>query len=955
MAQRLPFGEVSPGAKPLGAFVSPAQIQTAGAARPALLDSPSGVVQLQQGSGGSVQGYNQFQQVATALAPFSKTLLSLTETGIVSYVSGQIESGYYDELKNQSAKAALGMQLQQEQGAINAATTVSQLQKRDPVAAQLLQDSNPWKLIGRRRAAAQLAGQSIDNALSSDLINNQGQLAAMQPGSPALMQRKAQITQEVMSKYGLTGDELEAQFYTVPKLNQAWDKYSEKQQTLYAQTVKQNTIDMGVASMGALLQGYAQNGIPFNGEIIRLGDPRFAQLGGLLMTAELDRTLSMVGGTDRSEAVKALQTQLYGTYGQVPGLRDVLTFVQGGNPGDKSRPTWGASNPLGAVELTNRGNDARLKAYENEQQGIENELDGLWNQAGMPGSMLPTDPAYAGALLEFRNQAAAKGYRDLDGYMGGKMKDRSTFAAEAYAADPIQEDILRDQINDLTITELRSPGAVQALREQVRSIAAGQPTRQLQEAKLKELRGLLDEKVKQAEAFTPGIQKGIDSAVQQDLKAGPVAKLLAKKGEQSAFLAAIQGGQSAAGAAGAADARAGAFASRVEDLYVRAFETKLGEWQAKNPGQPLTPATKNVLLNQAVTEVRKGQEYKDAYKQATGLNPGEVGAKKVGAAEVGTEPSEKVRGVPKSAAGQLSDTAAQRFRVQPVMEGQWLREELVNVGKGKPVSAELYRLANRAKTSTNKFLLEQLRFYPQLDPRGGIRQYLQKEVEKQRQGQQVSSANYQAVIGQAPFNPMAPGSWLMNMLTPPAAAATLPPSYQRFADEKPGRVSTIAGDKGGLAATVSAGEGGWNSVNYGTTGSASQMRLTSMTIKQVEALQSKGKVFAVGAYQFTPGVLARARRDAGLTGNEVMTPDVQTKLFWGLALGGKRERLAAYLRGESNDLTGAHQDLSMEWAGVAGPNGRGYYDGDKAGNRASVGAARVRQALIAARKQLSGR
>ena len=72
-------------------------------------------------------------------------------------------------------------------------------------------------------------------------------------------------------------------------------------------------------------------------------------------------------------------------------------------------------------------------------------------------------------------------------------------------------------------------------------------------------------------------------------------------------------------------------------------------------------------------------------------------------------------------------------------------------------------------------------------------------------------------------------------------------------------------------------------------------------------------------------------------------------------MGGKRPRLAAFLRGESNDITAAHQELAMEWAGVAGPNGRGYYDGDKAGNRASVSATRVRQALIAARKELSGR
>jgi hypothetical protein len=132
------------------------------------------------------------------------------------------------------------------------------------------------------------------------------------------------------------------------------------------------------------------------------------------------------------------------------------------------------------------------------------------------------------------------------------------------------------------------------------------------------------------------------------------------------------------------------------------------------------------------------------------------------------------------------------------------------------------------------------------------------------------------------------------------------------------------------------------------------MNLTGMTISQVEQLQSRGKVFAVGAYQFTPGVLSRARRDAGLTGNERMTPEVQTRLFWGLALGGKRPALAAYLKGENNDLNAAHEDLAAEWAAVQRPNGRGRYDGDSAGNRASISAERVRQALIAARRQRLG-
>jgi hypothetical protein len=121
------------------------------------------------------------------------------------------------------------------------------------------------------------------------------------------------------------------------------------------------------------------------------------------------------------------------------------------------------------------------------------------------------------------------------------------------------------------------------------------------------------------------------------------------------------------------------------------------------------------------------------------------------------------------------------------MNGDWLHSELSRLSNGKPVSADLYRLANRAGTTTNRYLLEQLRFYPQLDPNGEARKYLENKIRQQRQGQTVSGANWQSMtsgsgMGMVPtgYNPLAPGSWLMNMLMPPASAATLPPSYARY-------------------------------------------------------------------------------------------------------------------------------------------------------------------------------
>lgn len=376
MADNLPFGEIRPQARPLGSFIQPVQQQVAQTARFSQLSNPQTITTLQQGNGGSVQGYNQWQQIATALAPFSEQLVKLTQTGVFSYVENQIQKGYYEQLKNQQVKATQTFQMQQEAGAAQAADMTGQLAKRDPQAAQLLQDSNPFRLVGRRRAAAQLAGENVDSILTADFITNRGELAGLQPGSPQLMQRKQQLTQQVMNKYGLSGDEPEAVFYTVPKLNQAWDKYATKQAEAFGRAVDDSATGLSIAAVGAKLQGFAQNGIPFGGEVIKMGDSRFAQLAGNLLTDEIDKSLSMV--SDRGAVVRELQKQLYGTYGQVPGLRDALTYIKGGRPGDAQRPVWGASNPLDALELTNRGNKARLEGYENQQKGLEQQLDGLW-------------------------------------------------------------------------------------------------------------------------------------------------------------------------------------------------------------------------------------------------------------------------------------------------------------------------------------------------------------------------------------------------------------------------------------------------------------------------------------------------------------------------------------------------------------------------------------------------
>ena len=157
----------------------------------------------------------------------------------------------------------------------------------------------------------------------------------------------------------------------------------------------------------------------------------------------------------------------------------------------------------------------------------------------------------------------------------------------------------------------------------------------------------------------------------------------------------------------------------------------------------------------------------------------------------------------------------------------------------------------------------------------------------------------------------------------------------------------------GLLAMIRSGEGGWNSVNRGVAGDSPGGigNITSRTIGSLEQMQERRQVFAVGAYQFTPGVLARARRESGLSPSDQFTPENQNRLAMALITGSKRPALASYITGRSNNIDKAHWDIASEWAALQAPNGRGVYDGDKGGNRASIPASRVRAMLEQARRE----
>ena len=139
---------------------------------------------------------------------------------------------------------------------------------------------------------------------------------------------------------------------------------------------------------------------------------------------------------------------------------------------------------------------------------------------------------------------------------------------------------------------------------------------------------------------------------------------------------------------------------------------------------------------------------------------------------------------------------------------------------------------------------------------------------------------------------------------------------------------------GGAEAT----QGGYDAANRGTAGGQPIKGLSSMTVAQVMQLQSQG-VNAVGRYQIIPGTLKAAMAREGLDPNTTKF-DVATQDRLALNLLKNRKATWDYITGKSSDLAAAQDDMAAEWAVFKQANGRGRYDDDSAGNKASLDSAR---------------
>tara|TARA_B100001093_G_scaffold516190_1_gene594377 strand:- start:1950 stop:4865 length:2916 start_codon:yes stop_codon:yes gene_type:complete len=165
-------------------------------------------------------------------------------------------------------------------------------------------------------------------------------------------------------------------------------------------------------------------------------------------------------------------------------------------------------------------------------------------------------------------------------------------------------------------------------------------------------------------------------------------------------------------------------------------------------------------------------------------------------------------------------------------------------------------------------------------------------------------------------------------------------------------------DYGGFARIIRNGESSnnYNAVNYGKAfGYKSGVvdGLDNTTLGNVIEDLENAKYGAAGAYQFQLEPLKESMTAAGLSPNDKFTVDVQDRLFWARMMNSIRADARAYILGKSDDLDAALLDVAQEFAAAPMANGKGYYDGDEAGNKANIDLVSLKAKLQLARKQLT--
>jgi len=760
---QLPLGQIQPTARPVSSFVQPGLIEPARPAQPQQINLSSDRIGLvQRPASQNIQGFDQGEQLARALAPFSQNLTKLLSYGAQLYASNEYQQGQNEALKAYSLANRQLMVSADEYAAEN-----RDLARQDPVAGLLMDRANPFRTAGRQNQLSKLAAVEMPMIMRREFNQRRADLALLDPADPKVNAVKAAAVAQVNQKFGLSEFTPGFMDYVLPRMNSEWDKITQDQIDDHNKYLDETVPRIAAATIYGRVKKAMADGVPLSQIVAN-------------ETSYLDQEARRFGIPGKGQEMKenAIKRAISMAMDPQTGVIDrearavIGSIVVGPPDSNGYRPTAQQMYGLEILEATDKTDQMNYRARKAQQEEVGQRYADAIAGATLG---LPDGPEKGARLEQIRAQyqgqlplsemlkieqsttnvtedITSRGFADDAG---------AVFLQEADAAygsdwDPAQFDRLFQMELQNVAPERRAQFAAQYAEVRRRK------EQQKQNMPDSLINGAIARQVKaNIEINYPDDVLG--QANQAIRQARNINELMAVNNANAAASAARQNAAFRTAIYRAIDAKRAelnrdlnpAEQQQVIDTTLANFEKNApATWKTLFPGSNGQPS----VVPFATT--RPGPSQPEPPKPPPGRRA--QGAPTFGVAQLDTMPSREQR--LQNWRGEAVLSASETARLIPLALG------------GQSLPAPLTRAAKAAGTSPQQFLLQQADFYP-----NDIRLTPAQRSQLGRSGQQArATQSYSQQVAAAQRSSQSPlaaaGMWAMNALTgtAPAYAGSMP-------------------------------------------------------------------------------------------------------------------------------------------------------------------------------------
>jgi len=772
----LPNNQIQPVARPVDSFIQPERIQTAAPAPVVLMPNPGGIRTIGQGSGGSVDGANQFQQLAQALAPFNQRLSEFAGAGLQLYASSEYQKGQQEAALAQ-ARAEQQIRASGEQFAAE----TRRLENADPEAARMLDRVNPYREAGRVNQLSRMAGAEIETALMNE-YRNTPDVVLWKDGDPRLTELRATAVNRVLDKYRLNPNTPGFLDYVLPQIGQGMDKVVSRQQQDRSQYLK--------ATLGPAAAAEAVNEFAAAREAGRVEWVEFDLATGTQTRRSAELATDPEGFregmrvrftviADRIARESGLQGESTQIIGEMFQRLAGLAAANGGDPlllqiaartgvgpilSDRTRMMAGE---LYGLEMLESADKFGAMAARQQERKLEQGLAAFEEELLQITAATPEDGPERGQAI-----AAAISKAQEQGLPIGKLNERAEAAlavtdklyARGFSSEPAAEFL--DRVQGMPIGQWNPQEFDRAVIAALKSVAP-------------EDRDKLRARANAIRAEKEGKRGKLDPLAQPVIT-GAVKDTLARFYPKGVTAAALRGAD-VTGLLSWGDANVAAASGRLLPAF-QAVASDALDAAAVKKGGALTPAETTTVVRQALQKAMQDEGFMRSLLPGSSTGEPSVGGAPAQPPAPGTTrrlpppPGKKESALPTVTRANLDNINTDRLRrPEPVLGFNDAAEEAARIANGGRPSASVIRAARRAGMSPGQFILRQLDAYPQAPTPPDLRKRLL-----------MSSAGPQAVANNlsgwaaASAPVQAAGNWFLNALMPPATAATIAPGMRFY-------------------------------------------------------------------------------------------------------------------------------------------------------------------------------